>query len=50
MKNTRLPKPYLTDDAYLLLQYKFLYIEPLFPRGMGGQVEQGISNVELFSF
>ncbi len=46
MLNTRLPKLYFADAAYLLLQYNFKRIEPLSPRGMSGQVEFRMSNVE----
>jgi len=44
--NTRLPKLYFADAAYLLLQYNLQRIEPLSPRGMSGQVELRMSNVE----
>ena len=36
-----LPKLYFADAANLLLQYNLKRIEPLSPRGMSGQDEQG---------
>jgi hypothetical protein len=47
ISNTRLPKLYLTNAAYLLLLYNTQHIEHLSPIGMSGQVEQGISNYEV---
>ena len=41
ISNTRLPKLYFADAANLLLQYNLKRIEPLSPRGMSGQDEQG---------
>jgi hypothetical protein len=41
ISNTRLPKLYFADAANLLLQYNLKQIEPLSPRGMSGQDEQG---------
>jgi hypothetical protein len=39
--HTRLPKLYFANAANLLLQYNLKWIEPLPPRGMSGQDEQG---------
>ena len=41
ISNTRLPKLYFADAANLSLQYNLKRIEPLSPRGMRGQDEQG---------
>jgi hypothetical protein len=41
ISNTRLPKLYFADAANLLLQYNLKWIEPLSPRGISGQDEQG---------
>ncbi len=41
ISNTRLPKLYFADAANLLLQYNLKRIEPLSPRGMSGQDEEG---------
>jgi hypothetical protein len=47
MLNTRLPKLYFTDAAYLLPQYNLQRIGPLSPRGMSGQVQYRIKNFEV---
>jgi hypothetical protein len=44
--NTRLPKLYFANTAYLLLQHNLQRIEPLAPRGMSGQVQYRIMNFE----
>jgi hypothetical protein len=45
--NTRLPGPYFSDAGYSFLPHNLQRIENLYQRGMGGQVEQGISNDEV---
>jgi len=47
--NTRLPELYFADAAYFLLQHNLQRIESLSPRGMSGQVEQGIANIEVWN-
>jgi hypothetical protein len=44
--NTRLPKLYLANAAYLLLQYNIQRIEHLSPKGMSGQVDFRILNIK----
>jgi hypothetical protein len=46
MLNTRLPKLYFADAAYLLPQYNLQLIELLSSRGMSGQVQYRIMNFE----